>query len=176
MIQNEPHYFHKKLINIFPLYSAYPWLLPVSLRQLNKLVSRLCSQLEKYGHVPGFIDLYLVNDKYIASANKEYLGCPGPTNILSFPGDSTVPGILLLSLDTFFRELKLFGQKQNDHLLSRHECRLPQSRATQCFRGFAACLALQSILCYNLCATKLAARPFRALRLAPGMGLTPLPG
>ncbi len=117
MIQNEPHYFHKKLINIFPLYSAYPWLLPVSLRQLNKLVSRLCSQLEKYGHVPGFIDLYLVNDKYIASANKEYLGCPGPTNILSFPGDSTVPGILLLSLDTFFRELKLFGQKQNDHLL-----------------------------------------------------------
>ncbi len=29
------------------------------------MVSRLCSQLEKYGHVPGFIDLYLVNDKYI---------------------------------------------------------------------------------------------------------------
>lgn len=81
------------------------------------MVSRLCSQLGKLGYSPGFVDLYLVNDKYIASANKQYLGCPGPTNILSFSGDNTAPGILLLSLDTFSRELKLFGQKQVDHLL-----------------------------------------------------------
>ena len=68
-------------------------------------------------------DLYLecVDDKKIAAVNEEFLGCTGPTNILSFPASpeesATVLGELILSIDTLTREIHLYGQDPLEHLV-----------------------------------------------------------
>ena len=68
-------------------------------------------------------DLYLqcVDDQKIAAVNEEFLGCTGPTNILSFPASpeesETVLGELILSIDTLTREIHLYGQDPVEHLV-----------------------------------------------------------
>ncbi|MDD2219096.1 MAG: rRNA maturation RNase YbeY [Desulfoplanes sp.] len=68
-------------------------------------------------------DLYLqcVDDKKIAAINEKFLGCTGPTNILSFPASpeesATVLGELILSIDTLTREIYLYGQDPMEHLV-----------------------------------------------------------
>jgi probable rRNA maturation factor len=68
-------------------------------------------------------DLYLqcVDDKKIAAVNEKFLGCTGPTNILSFPASpeesATVLGELILSIDTLTREIHLYGQDPMEHLV-----------------------------------------------------------
>ena len=41
----------------------------------------------------------------------------GPTNILTFPGDNQLTGCLMLSLDTYNRECKLYSQDKYDYLI-----------------------------------------------------------
>lgn len=65
--------------------------------------------------VPAEVELFLLDDAAIADANARYLGCTGPTNILSFPGGADAPGVLLLSLDTLRRECLLYGQDPAEH-------------------------------------------------------------
>ena len=60
---------------------------------------------------------YAFDDACIARANQRYMGCTGPTNVLSFPGDESLPGVMLLSLDTLNRECLLYGQDPAEHLL-----------------------------------------------------------
>ena len=68
-------------------------------------------------------DLFLdcVDDKKIAALNEEFMGCTGPTNILSFPASDdeseTVLGELALSIDTLTREIHLYGQDPTEHLV-----------------------------------------------------------
>lgn len=64
---------------------------------------------------PPQVVLYLLNDARMARANARHMGCPGPTNILSFPGGTDSPGELLLSLDTLRRECLLYGQDGRRH-------------------------------------------------------------
>lgn len=54
--------------------------------------------------------LIVACDGDIASVNARNLGCTGPTNILSFPGDDGEVGTLFLSADTLERESVLYGQ------------------------------------------------------------------
>ncbi len=68
--------------------------------------------------------LRIVNDGAIARVNKAYLGCVGPTNVLSFPstedgkGDSEGNlGEIVLSVDTLNRETRLYGQEPEDHFV-----------------------------------------------------------
>ena len=41
----------------------------------------------------------------------------GPTNILSFPGGIDLPGTLLLSIDTLYRECLIYSQTVQEHCL-----------------------------------------------------------
>ncbi len=72
------------------------------------------------------IILKLVDDREIARLNKEFMGCVGPTNVLSFPAadedellESDEPvflGELALSVDALSREADLYGQPPVAHL------------------------------------------------------------
>lgn len=108
----------------FPLVSvsiAYPalWLLPCDRRELTLLLTRMLhtANAQNQGSPIAGIELTLVSDAIIATENERLLACPGPTNILSFPGGADFPGSLLLSLDTYARECRLYGQDRRDHLL-----------------------------------------------------------
>lgn len=65
-------------------------------------------------------DLSLAGDAAVEALNREFLGLPGPTNILSFPAeDPDRPeylGELALSLDAVRREAFLYGQPPGLHM------------------------------------------------------------
>ena len=59
--------------------------------------------------------LIVAGDGDIADVNARNLGCTGPTNILSFPGEGRELGTLFLSADTLEREAVLYGQDVRAH-------------------------------------------------------------
>ena len=61
------------------------------------------------------VELIVAGDGDIAEVNARNLGCSGPTNILSFPGDGASLGTLFLSADTMEREAVLYGQDVEAH-------------------------------------------------------------
>ena len=92
-------------------------LLPVPPRQIGRILDALTSAAREAGCPLGPVEAHLVDDACIARANQRYMGCTGPTNVLSFPGDESLPGVMLLSLDTLNRECLLYGQDPAEHLL-----------------------------------------------------------
>lgn len=90
---------------------AWPWLLPLDRREFEIAV------LAMQEHSPApCAAIVLVDDCGIASLNKRYLGCDGPTNILTFP-DEEFGGALFLSLDACAREARIFGQDRRAYFL-----------------------------------------------------------
>lgn len=93
----------------------------------------LCDDiLDVLGLGGSLISLQLVDDAIIAKLNAEFLGCTGPTNVLSFPaqeveeagsvadeedGDGPYLGEIALSVDTLAREVRLYGQDEREHLV-----------------------------------------------------------
>ncbi|WP_239061032.1 rRNA maturation RNase YbeY [Desulfovibrio sp. JC022] len=78
--------------------------------------------LEVLGAAGFDFDLKIVNDAAIAEVNEEFLGCVGPTNVLSFPFSETPDleensflGEIVLSVDTLVRETRLYGQQPEEH-------------------------------------------------------------
>lgn len=90
------------------------------------------------------VDLHLTGDAEIADLNSRFLGCPGPTNILSFPareapvdmpgeapgdlardcmeepaerGNAAYLGSLVLSAPACLREARLYNQTPHEHCL-----------------------------------------------------------
>lgn len=61
------------------------------------------------------VTLIVAGDGDIAGVNLRNLGCSGPTNILSFPGEAGELGTLFLSADTLERECILYGQDVRVH-------------------------------------------------------------
>ena len=61
------------------------------------------------------VELIVAGDGDIAEVNARNLGCTGPTNILSFPGDGATLGTLFLSAETMEREAVLYGQDVEVH-------------------------------------------------------------
>lgn len=61
------------------------------------------------------VELIVAGDGDIAEVNARNLGCTGPTNILSFPGEGAVLGTLFLSAETMEREAVLYGQDVEEH-------------------------------------------------------------
>lgn len=97
---------------------------PLSRRELSALCGMILDSLGLEGST---LSLTLVDDRKIAQINEEFLGCTGPTNILSFPaagGDDDAPveedetylGELALSVDTLARETDVYGQEPVEHL------------------------------------------------------------
>ena len=99
---------------------------PLSRHELGALTTVILDALDLTGNT---FSLKLVDDREIARLNQEFLGCTGPTNILSFPADvegggsdhaeedSVVfLGELALSVDALGRETDLYGQDPVEHL------------------------------------------------------------
>lgn len=71
------------------------------------------------------LEVVLANDAEIGEANAAYLGCIGPTNILSFPpffgpslgASASGLGLMALSLDAVNREALLYGQNREAHAI-----------------------------------------------------------
>ena len=91
--------------------------LPTSRREVAGLCRAILEALDLDGRD---FDLRLVGDGEIATLNEAFLGCPGPTNVLSCPAeDPQRPdylGNLALSLDTATREAFLYGQDPLRHM------------------------------------------------------------
>lgn len=95
---------------------------PLSRRELAELGAVIMETLDLEGEVI----VKLVNDAGIARLNREFMGCTGPTNVLSFPAaddgsvdgaeDSPLLGELALSVETLTREAHLYGQPPTAHL------------------------------------------------------------
>ncbi len=99
-------------------YAAHAWLLPLSRPELSLALRRMLRALAgNEARAPGAVELHLLDDAAISAANRRFMNCMGPTNVLSFPGGEDLPGILLLSLDTLARECLLYGQEPAEHLL-----------------------------------------------------------
>lgn len=92
---------------------------PLSRRELKVIGDAILEAIGLIGHQ---VTLKLVDDAGIARLNSEFLGCTGPTNILSFPAESEEGqpdgylGELALSVDTLAREADLYGQPPLEHL------------------------------------------------------------
>ncbi len=62
------------------------------------------------------ISLRIVDDQEMAELNHTFMGCLGPTNVLSFPGnDENWLGDLVLSTDTLARESYLYNQDTHEY-------------------------------------------------------------
>lgn len=105
-----------KNIKLFCHYRAFTYLLPISLRKLQKAIFILWEAVLSSRAALSFLDLHLVNDAQIASLNFQFMDKIGVTNILSFPGDANLAGCLVLSLDTYGRECILYGQNPLTYL------------------------------------------------------------
>ena len=94
------------------------WRLPLNRRELEVALGSFGRTLTERGCVlPERIALRLADDALSAGANARCMACSGPTNILTFPGDASLPGELLLSLDTWERECRFYRQPPLRHLL-----------------------------------------------------------
>lgn len=90
---------------------------PLTRRELAGVVETL---LDALGLSGAELSLTLLDDPGIALLNAKYLGCQGPTNILSFPEADPARrkslGALFLSAETLVREAFLYGQDPHRHL------------------------------------------------------------
>ncbi len=99
-------------------YPAHAWLSPFAPRELAVAVRAMAHTAANLTCSTSLsVDLHLVDDAAIQFANRKYMACAGPTNVLSFPGGDGMRGILLFSLDTFGRECLLYGQEPATHIL-----------------------------------------------------------
>ena len=109
------------------------WRRPFCRTELRRV---LAVMLGAAGSGPAELDLVLVRDGAMSAYNLRYMGCHGPTNVLSFPldeplvetgdaqagasGDGDAPvqlGSLVLSVDALHREALLYGQDVREHCL-----------------------------------------------------------
>lgn len=97
---------------------------PLSRREIAELCAVIMDSL---GLDRGTLTLKLVDDRESARLNREFMGCNGPTNVLSFPAgadeeeqtESDAPvqlGELALSVEAVVRETFLYGQPPVAHL------------------------------------------------------------
>lgn len=80
---------------------------PLSTAQLEEIFRRLADSL---GCADMDVCLRLVDDREMSQLNQQFMGCLGPTNILSFPSDDGLSGDMALSVDTLVRETFLYNQ------------------------------------------------------------------
>lgn len=94
------------------------WHLPFCKRELSQAIQQMFSVLQNRGQqYPDSLELLLVRDGVMSVFNQQYMGCLGPTNILSFPADNDFLGSLMLDVDAVYRECCLYAQKPGEHCL-----------------------------------------------------------
>lgn len=76
--------------------------------------------LEHFGVENCSLEVKLTGDREIEELNRQFLGLPGPTNVLSFPGRETEEaflGSMVLSVEAILREAHLYRQPEQSHFL-----------------------------------------------------------
>jgi probable rRNA maturation factor len=66
------------------------------------------------------LEIELTGDREIARLNASFLGCVGPTNVLSFEDEDPEEdrlGHIVLSVEALQREAILYGQDRQEHFL-----------------------------------------------------------
>ena len=98
--------------------AAFNPALPLSRTELVPLVKRVLAAI---GAADADVEVRLVDDGEMAHLNTDFLGLPGPTNVLAFPAeDPEHPkylGEIALSVDTLSREADLYGQPPEEHFV-----------------------------------------------------------
>ncbi len=91
---------------------------PLSRSELRELLATICTALGMEQTIETGFTLRLVDDAQMAKLNSEFLGCQGPTNVLSFPFDDDEDGLgaIALSVPTLAREADLYEQDKAEHL------------------------------------------------------------
>ncbi|WP_051617218.1 rRNA maturation RNase YbeY [Desulfonatronovibrio hydrogenovorans] len=84
-------------------------------REIRTMAHRICSG-------PGLdeirLEMLFTDDPGMAGFNKKFLDLKGPTNVLSFPGDSPAdPAQLIINIDGIERESFLYGQDPYSYLV-----------------------------------------------------------
>ena len=93
--------------------------LPLNRQELLAAVAAMCAAL---GMKTGMPEIVITDDAGSEECNRAHLGCPGPTNVLSFPltaqnAASGVMGSLVLSVPVLRREALLYGQEPAGHCI-----------------------------------------------------------
>ena len=104
-------------LEVFCQHPSHIHALPLEPRALARKCAMLAQKAAERGAKIHSLQLHIVCDGQMALLNSAFMGAPGPTNILSFPGGEGMPGILALSSDTLAREAKLYGQDPAAHAL-----------------------------------------------------------
>lgn len=88
--------------------------LPACRVELAGRTQRLLAALGLAGRC---VEATLVGDREMARLNTEFLGLPGPTNVLSFEasGEGDYLGEVVVSAETCTREARLYGQDPATH-------------------------------------------------------------
>lgn len=87
--------------------------LPASRREYAEIVDLVAQEFSMDGMA---FDVLVTGDAEIARLNSAYLGCSGPTNVLSFPDEEGHDrGELVISADAVVREALLYGQDPLEH-------------------------------------------------------------
>ena len=95
--------------------------LPLDRQELLAVVAAMCAALEtKTGKPAALPEIVITDDTGSEECNRAHMGCPGPTNVLSFPlampsDASGVLGSLVLSVTVLRRESLLYGQNPTQH-------------------------------------------------------------
>lgn len=89
--------------------SRNSWLLPLTLPELGRALKGMAGAMQTDTPLV-LVELTLCDDDGIAELNQDFLGLPGPTNVLAFPGMGGL-GSLALSVETICREAWLYGQE-----------------------------------------------------------------
>ena len=82
------------------------------------LARRTASLMAALGLADRCVEATLVGDREMARLNADFLGLPGPTNVLSFEAGDEEGGYLgevVVSADTCIREARLYGQDPAAH-------------------------------------------------------------
>ena len=92
----------------------------------RELAGMVEAALESLGLAGSAVDVRLTGDEEVARLNAAFRGLPGPTNVLSFPGegagqggpeaDGPDLGQVVVSRDAVLREARLYGQEPREHL------------------------------------------------------------
>lgn len=79
---------------------------------LDRLAALLCFTAEREG-VTGEVGVWICRDDEIASLHERFQGIPGPTDVLSFPGDPPYLGDIAVSAETAAQQAREAGHGPN---------------------------------------------------------------
>lgn len=94
------------------------WLLPLSMSEFRRALGLMAADMRPTAEKPSAVELTLLDEAAMAGLNRDFLGLPGPTNVLSFPPDIMGgTGSLALAVRTVWREAWLYGQDLDSYTL-----------------------------------------------------------